>query len=109
MFVRVLTYLMAFITFIQAFKSQCSDEKLINIMKEEKMCATEAQTPLIRTTGFDQDVYCEYLQNVAKCEKGYIECYSIEDVKLFEATIVELNISMYIIPGSTISLLDLVF
>ena len=97
MFVRVLTYLMAFITFIQAIKSQsiqCSDEKLLNIMKEEKMCATEAQTRLKRTTSFDQDVYCEYLQNVAKCEKGYIECYSIEDVKIFEATIVELNISM---------------
>ena len=92
MFVRILT----FILFIQVIKSQsiqCSDEKLLNIMKEEKICATEAQTRLKLTTNFDQGIYCEYLKNVAKCEKGYIECYSIEDVKIFEATIVELNIS----------------
>ena len=97
MFVQVLSYLMAFITFIHVIDSQsiqCSEEKLLNIMAEEKVCATKAQAQLKHTKNFDQDVYCEYLQNVAKCEKGYIECYSIEDVKLFEATIVELNISM---------------
>ena len=94
MFVRVLTYLMAFFTYIQAFNTQCSNETLINIMKEEHMCSTKAQTLLKTTTYYDQDGFCEYLQNVAKCEKGYIECYSIEDVKIFEATIVELNISM---------------
>ena len=97
MFFRVLSYLMAFITFIHVIDSQsiqCSEEKLLNIMAEEKMCATKAQAQLKHTKNFDQDVYCEYLQNVAKCEKGYIECYSIEDVKIFEATIVELNISM---------------
>ena len=94
MFVRVLTYLMASFTYIQAFNTQCSNETLINIMKEEHMCSTKAQTLLKQITYFDQDGFCEYLQNVAKCEKGYIKCYSIADVQIFKATIVELNIGM---------------
>ena len=96
MFVRVLTYLMASFTYIQAFNTQCSNETLINIMKEEHMCSTKAQTLLKQITYFDRDGFCKYLQNVAKCEKGYIKCYSIADVQIFKATIVELNIGRYL-------------